>query len=378
MQSISSLSDSELLARMPDLVRTERGAMADVIVHLVEIGRRRLYLDQACSSLYSYCRERLSFSEDEALKRVRVARLVERLPRALAELETGSIHLTGLFLLSRHLTEENADTLLGEARGKSRREIEKVIASWFPRPDVPERIEAEPQSLPLGASITPATTPAATPAACPGTGNQQRSRTAPPPRLEPLSETRYRVEFTASAALHDKIERARELLSHSIPDGDLATLIERGLDEIIERETRRRMGAGKKRKSRAPAKSRTPSPRSRHVPLEVACIVRERDGHQCTFVDPKGRRCSERRFITIEHRQPFAHGGPATPENLTLLCRAHNAHSARKVFRRGAHREATRRANESSSGESSRAQGSRCPDPPRVSQTRSPARCPQD
>jgi hypothetical protein len=36
--------------------------------------------------------------------------------------------------------------------------------------------------------------------------------------------------------------------------------------------------------------------------------------------------------LTLEHRQPFSLGGPPTVENLCLLCRAHNAHTARNVF----------------------------------------------
>ena len=58
----------------------------------------------------------------------------------------------------------------------------------------------------------------------------------------------------------------------------------------------------------------------------------ERDGFQCTFVDDHGHRCSEKRYITLEHKQPFARGGPPTVDNLALLCKAHNAHRAREVF----------------------------------------------
>jgi hypothetical protein len=60
--------------------------------------------------------------------------------------------------------------------------------------------------------------------------------------------------------------------------------------------------------------------------------VRERDGDQCTFTDAEGRRCQERRFITLEHRIPFALGGPPTVENLCCLCASHNAFTARQVF----------------------------------------------
>jgi len=301
MQTLPSLSDRELLARMPPLVCAERTASAEVIAHLVEIERRRLYLGEACSSLYAYCRERLAYSEDEALKRVRVARLVQKVPAALDELSGGAIHLTGLFVLSRYVTLANANELLGEARGKSRRELERLLARRFPRPDVAERVS------------NVATSPGAG-------GDEFRGR------LEPLSASRYRVEFTASSEFHDKLERARELLSHSLPSGDLATLLERALDELIAKEVRRREGAA------IPRKRRDLKAGSRHVPVEVARAVWQRDGSRCTFVGREGRRCSERRFLTLEHRIPFAWGGPPTIENVCLLCAPHNAHTARNAF----------------------------------------------
>src|SRR5882672_6732562 len=58
MPSLSLFSDTELLARVAEVVRAERIASADVVEHLMEVERRRLYLDHACSSLYTYCRER--------------------------------------------------------------------------------------------------------------------------------------------------------------------------------------------------------------------------------------------------------------------------------------------------------------------------------
>ena len=93
----------------------------------------------------------------------------------------------------------------------------------------------------------------------------------------------------------------------------MGTLLERALDELIEREVRRRQGAGK------PRKRRDLQLGSRHVPVEVVRAVWERDGFRCAFVDAKGRRCSERRFLTLEHRIPFAFGGLPTPKNLLGL-----------------------------------------------------------
>ena len=106
MTALCSLSDCELVARLPTLVQAEHHAMVDVIEHLVEMERRRLYLRLSVSSLYRYCIERLGYGEDAALKRHRVAKLALRLPQVLDELRAGTIHLAGLFLLSRHLTDE--------------------------------------------------------------------------------------------------------------------------------------------------------------------------------------------------------------------------------------------------------------------------------
>src|SRR5262245_16592696 len=231
MPSLALLSDTELLARIPAIVQTERIASAEVVEHLMEVERRRLYLDQACSSLYTYCRERLGYSEDAALKRARVARLAGRLPRVLDELRGGAIHLTGLFLLDRYLNDENAEELLAAARGTSRRELEKILAVRFPRPDVSSSIEA---LAPAAASARAATAPPATTSGpsswftCPGAAGADASTAGGGKlagdfrsRIEPLSAERYRVEFTASATLREKIEQARELLSHALPNRDL-------------------------------------------------------------------------------------------------------------------------------------------------------------
>lgn len=315
MSALTSVSDHELRERLSAAVGAERSACANVIYHLAELDRRRLYLDDACSSLFAYCTERLGYSEDSATKRVRVARLAQQFPQVLDELASGEIHLTGLFLLSQHLTDDNAEQLLAEARGKSKRQLEELLARWFPRPAVPPTITPVTPEPVQGQLSTWS-----------GAGNPAPSASAPRGRVEPLSPASVRVELTASVAFRDKLEQARALLSHKVPSGDLGTLLELGLDLLIERETKRHSGADK------PRKRRETKPGSRHVPVEVQRAVRERDGDQCTFTDAEGRRCSAKRFLNIEHIDPFAKGGPTTVDNCYLLCKPHNAHRARQVF----------------------------------------------
>ena len=56
-----------------------------------------------------------------------------------------------------------------------------------------------------------------------------------PARIEPLSRARYQVQLTASAALRDKIARATDLMRHRNPSGDLAVVIERAVDALLEK-----------------------------------------------------------------------------------------------------------------------------------------------
>jgi hypothetical protein len=97
-------------------------------------------------------------------------------------------------------------------------------------------------------------------------GETSTSQRAPQPfvleppraeRLEPLSPGRYRIQFTADAALKEKLELARDLMRHTLPGGDLAAIIARSLDLLIERVMKRRFGAATRRGTRV---HRTQSP----------------------------------------------------------------------------------------------------------------------
>ena len=86
MQSPAQLSDSELLARTARLAHGERRATASLVAHLAEIETRRLYLGEACSSLFTYCIRVLRLSEPAAYNRIQAARAVRRFPAVLARI----------------------------------------------------------------------------------------------------------------------------------------------------------------------------------------------------------------------------------------------------------------------------------------------------
>jgi hypothetical protein len=74
--------------------------------------------------------------------------------------------------------------------------------------------------------------------------------------------------------------------------------------------------------------SEPPCQRSRYVPATERREVYRRDGGRCTYVDARGERCCETRYLELHHLEPFAVGGLNRASNLALRCAAHNALAA--------------------------------------------------
>ena len=138
------MTDEVLVREVAVVVGTSNRLTARLLVYLAEVERRDLHLKEGCSSLFSYCVERLGMAEGAAYKRVWAARVGRQFPPVLEMIARGEIHLTGVHLLARHFTEENHVELLGRAAGKTKREIERLVAEVAPRPDVPCRVAALP------------------------------------------------------------------------------------------------------------------------------------------------------------------------------------------------------------------------------------------
>jgi 5-methylcytosine-specific restriction endonuclease McrA len=73
-------------------------------------------------------------------------------------------------------------------------------------------------------------------------------------------------------------------------------------------------------------------PNSRDIPDDVKRASWRHDGGQCAFVSADGHRCSERTFLEFHHVIPYAKGGSATIDNISLRCRRHNQYEAELVF----------------------------------------------
>ena len=313
------LGDEQLLNALSRLVQIGHRLNADVLAHLAEVDERRLHLERGFPSLFAYCTESLGLSESAAGRRITAARVCRMYAEALARVARGELHLSALCALSPHLNRENATELFDSCSHKTRRRVDEILAARFPKADVRDAVRRLP--------------------------------------IEALSPARFGFHFTGDSRLKEKLELARALTSHELPNGDMATLFELALDALIQAREKKRFAVGRKPRrlrkrenadppatalppgERAPGErapgERAPGERgkrSRHVPAHVAREVYVRDCAQCCFVSKGGRRCGARVFLELDHDTPFAADGVHTAANLRLRCRAHNQWHAVRYF----------------------------------------------
>jgi hypothetical protein len=333
--SLDKISDDDLLSRLGSLLRSSRGAEADLVAQIAEVDARQLYLREACPSMHVYCTTVLHLSDPEAYLRITVGRAARTYPVILEMLSDGRLHLSAISRLSPYLTAENHAEVLARAVHKSRREVEDLVAELAPRPDVATVVRKLPTKMQAAAlGLDPRETiPVASDSGPELRPDRVASSVAssPPARVEVLAPARYKVQFTANLAFRDKLERLQALMRSKFPDGDLAKILEEAVTEKLARVEARRF-------------AKTPRPRqktipkddgSRRVPAALKRAVNLRDEGQCRFVDDLGRRCPERHRLEYHHRDPYGLGGERTLANVCLMCDRHNQYLADRDYGKG-------------------------------------------
>ncbi len=303
MQTIKALSDSELLQQTRLLVSSERELTTELLWHLREVDRRRLYAEQGFSSLFDYVRRGLGYCEGSSDRRISAMRLLRDLPEIEPALKSGALSLSNASSLQHFFkreektkevpySETEKKQLVDQVSGKSRRDCDAILAGLAPEPMKPET-------------------------------------------SRPISATQTEIRFTANQELMLKFEKLKERLSHQNPNPSyselfdmLADLALRKLD--LEKSPRRKTEQGKLPLVPTPPAECAPTQeRSRYIPQAAKRAILTRDQGQCTYMNAKtGVRCNSKHLIEIHHVLDFSLGGGHTLENLTLRCRTHNLHAA--------------------------------------------------
>lgn len=274
---------------------SERLLGAAIVEHLCEVEARSLHLDIGFGSLFEYCTKGLGFSKDVAFKRVKVAQAAAERPRIVEYLETGELSLSSVVVIASHLEsvdEAAGDDLVEAARGKSKREAERMIAERLPD-------------------------------------------TAPPRGGE--------LRLHMSERFEELLQEARDLEG----DHDAAAILEKALERLVEVRKKQRFA----QTDRPHAQAREVTTDA--IPNRVKREVYQRDGGVCSFVgaSPLGpRQCGSTYQLEYDHIKPRALGGASTVANLRLLCRNHNQRAAEQILGKRCVDDARSRARVSRAG----------------------------
>lgn len=261
--NLKHISDKQLLKDTKSLVAQERKISTQLLHHLKEIEKRKLFSEIGYPSLFKYLVQELGFSEAAAMRRIDGSRLLKDIPEIQEKLENGSLNLSHLSKATDKFKQENITDnafkkeVLSAIENTSARGCDRVL----------EEIVL-PNTLPI----------------------------LPPPKLYPvtvnLSEDNFKL-----------FEDVRDLFAHyKFNKNDLFGKIFKCTIEHMENKRF-------KTKSKAAEKDS----KTRYVPAGLKRAIFERD-KVC-------QKCGGKHALQIDHIKPYALGGRTTKSNLRLLCR---------------------------------------------------------
>lgn len=309
--TLKTLTDQSLHDQLKNLIQQERKLLIQVLEHLAEAERRRLYSDFKRSSLFEYAVNELGYSEDQACRRIQAMRLIKDVPEVSEKLSSGSLTLT------------NAAKVQGVFRKAKQSDQVKTISKTH-KLDIIKTIEnkstreAERELLQLQ------------PADC-----------LPSDRQRAISPTHSELKVVVDQRTIARLEEVRSLLG---PKGVGLThdeLLQIMADAAIEKLSEKRFGKRRVMKASAAKlvakkelagaqKDLTAAPRvkqnrqQRHITAVVKHAVWQRDQGQCS-------KCKSQRNLQYDHVKPIGLGGTSQVENLRLLCFSCNQRAAMRV-----------------------------------------------
>ena len=269
---LSHLSDQALLQQTLTLVKKEKEILSEILLHLEEVRKRRLFSELGFPSLFQYCVKQLGYSEDQAYRRINALKLMKEMPEVQAKISSGELTLSNLAVAQTLFkTEAKVDrkAVLAAIAHKSKREAEKVVRTFSSRPQEEKKV--------FSFSLTP---------------SQEEKWTAVKSKLAQcnLSEEEI-LEKLCDLFLAPKPEPKPRAKAKAAPETSTA-------------------------KSPAPPRNAA-TQISRPLRREILA----RDKYRCT-------QCGSTNALQIDHKLPKSLGGPAHPNNLRILCRPCNQRSA--------------------------------------------------
>jgi len=336
MNSLKSLSDKELAGRLRQLVREEQNLTLLILPHIAEVGRRELYLEKAYRTLTEYCIHELGYGESSAWRRVRAARVIRDIPEVYDLMKSKKLSFSAVLQVANVLDASNKSSLLPRIVGKSKTQIDRVLAEYHIPVAIPDmaRPKMVKKQVPVPRAPTgPLACSAGERASIPGLGEislHSEGKIDPTvnkstPEMEVVLEKMFEIRFAADEELMELIRWMKSHLSHKYPKGaSFLEIFKYAIEYLKQREDL----AVQEKPRRSSAKTD-----KRYIPKTIKQKVWKRDKGRCTFIGSNGKRCNSDYLLQFDHYPlPFGRGGPSTVDNLRLLCAKHNRLSAERVY----------------------------------------------
>ena len=332
--SLSGLPDQVLLAHTRSLVLHEQALQLAVLDHLREIQARHLHLRLGCSSLFDYAVRELGYSEGAAWRRVKAMRLCAETAGTRERLQDGSL------------------TLSAAAQLQNTFELQQRTATAAAVPASASAAPAGPELLPGGAGTAPEAGASGAEAAAPARPGPARPGPArpapvldaaqrqelvaqasgkstrevkqllagvapelvrPAERMQALGDGRWELKVVIDAACQRGIEQLRALLSHVDPHLTLGQLVERLVQDGLQRYDPGRPPRGRGGGRREASAGQAPEPHTPHAPEPKAPEPNAPAGPASGATSPAKRSAQEQPGVPLVPEGTSAGGSTPAP-----------------------------------------------------------------
>lgn len=265
---IENKTDESLLSDLSNLVKRERKILSDIISHLEEVNKRKLYVELGYRSLLKYCVGELKYSESAAYRRIKTLKLIKAIPEIKKEIKSGRINLSQSTLAQSLFDGRKVDALekkmiIKEIKGKTKKRSEEIIRERLNLPAVKHFFSVE-------------------------VGNKTLSK---------WKELKARLAH---------LDLTEEALLNRVLDSELKLAKMLNIDITNQRKDFH-------------------SKNQRYIPRSLRAKVFKKAGYKC-------ERCCSVYSLEIEHIKPIGVGGKTHESNLMVLCKSCNSRSAIKSF----------------------------------------------
>lgn len=290
------LSNSELEWHLKNLVSRERNLMHQILEHLCEIDRRKLYLEKAYSSLFEYLVKDLGYSSSAAQRRVEAVRLARDIPALTDKIESGVLNLSQIGELSRAVKQKERES------GKFiSAEIKQQLATAIENLDTSNTQKVLSQLLDLN--------------------------------LKPCEIKRVQkdesvhLQITLSKEQFAKLNECRDLAAATLEQNNLGMSLAEVIEVLADQFIRSKKSIAAPATGRVTVSSKT---EFKSVTPKLRKKILWEQKH-CQYRDPKTNRiCGSTFQLEVDHQHPQWAGGKHIKKNLRVLCAAHNKYIYQK------------------------------------------------